>query len=136
MLPEKRKETVRVYLEEMLVRGDFGAWEKCFGSSVTFNGRPFSPADFARLRESFLRPFPDLTVTIELQVEEGDTVVTRVTLEGTHRGEFMGVSPSCRRVRFAGIAFDRFERGKIAEMRHFTDDLSIVRQIGAVVKPA
>jgi steroid delta-isomerase-like uncharacterized protein len=81
----------------------------------------------------FRNAFPDLTCSIEDQVAEGDTVVSRWTVRGTHQGEFFGVAGTGNRVEFTGIQIDRFdESGKIVEERAEFDLLGALRQIGAV----
>ena len=85
----------------------------------------------------FHNAFPDLSCTIEEQVAEGEKVVSRWTLRGTHRGEFFGVAPTGNRVEVTGIQIDRFdeESGKIVEERAEFDLLGALRQMGAVSEP-
>jgi predicted ester cyclase len=84
----------------------------------------------------FRNAFPDLTCTVEEQVAEGDKVVSRWTLGGTHRGDFFGVDGTGNRVEFTGIQIDRFdESGKIVEERAEFDLLGAMRQVGAIPEP-
>ena len=84
----------------------------------------------------FRNAFPDLTCTIEEQVAEGEKVVSRWTLRGTHRGEFFGVAGTGNRVEFTGIQIDSFdESGKIVEERAQFDLLGAMRQVGAIPEP-
>jgi predicted ester cyclase len=85
----------------------------------------------------FRNAFPDLSCTIEEQVAEGEKVVSRWTVRGTHQGEFFGVAPTGNRVEFTGIQIDRFdeESGKIVEERAEFDLLGAMRQVGAVSEP-
>ena len=85
----------------------------------------------------FHNAFPDLSCTIEEQVAEGEKVVSRWTLRGTHRGEFFGVAGTGNRVEFTGIQIDRFdeESGKLVEERAEFDLLGALRQMGAVSEP-
>jgi steroid delta-isomerase-like uncharacterized protein len=84
----------------------------------------------------FRNAFPDLSCTVEVQVAEGDKVVSRWTVRGTHRGEFFGVAGTGNRVEFTGIQIDRFdEGGKIVEERAEFDLLGAMRQIGAIPEP-
>ena len=81
----------------------------------------------------FRNAFPDLRCTVEEQVAEGDRVVSRWTLRGTHRGDFFGVAPTGNRVEFTGIQIDRFdESDKIVEERAEFDLLGAMRQTGAL----
>ncbi len=80
----------------------------------------------------FRNAFPDLSCAVEEQVAEGDKVVSRWTLRGTHQGDFFGVAGTGNRVEFTGIQIDRFdESGKIVEERAEFDLLGAMRQTGA-----
>lgn len=59
--------------------------------------------------------FPDLTVTIQTQIAEGDLVATRWQFEGTQTGDYLGRPPSGRRAAWTGVQIDRIEGGKIVE---------------------
>jgi predicted ester cyclase len=78
------------------------------------------------------RAFPDLRLTVEDQVAEGDKVVTRWRGEMTHLGELGGVPPTGNRVTISGITIDRFEDGKIVEAWRSMDTLALLRGIGAL----
>lgn len=80
--------------------------------------------------------FPDFFGTIDHLVAEGDVVAKRFTLTGTHLGRFAGVPATGARMSITGIAFYRFEGGKIAETWWNYDMMSLMRQIGAVPLPA
>jgi predicted ester cyclase len=69
----------------------------------------------------YLALFPDLRFVVDEQVSEGDRVVSRWTLTGTHRG---------RRVRVWGIVISRFQDGKIVEDWAASDTLTLARQLG------
>jgi steroid delta-isomerase-like uncharacterized protein len=83
---------------------------------------------FARL----LRAYPDLHITIEDLVEEGDKVVSRNTVTGTHQGEYMGIPPTGKSVTYNEIFIARFADGRIAETWGVVDVLSQMRQLGAI----
>ena len=79
-----------------------------------------------------LRAFPDLHVAVEDVIAEGDKVVCRNTVTGTHRGEFRGLSPTGKSVRYSEIFIFRFVDGRIAEIWGVVDVLSQLRQLGAI----
>ncbi len=83
----------------------------------------------------FRNAFPDLTCTVQEQVAEGEKVVSRWTVRGTHQGEFFGVAVTGNQVEFTGIQIDRFEGGKIVEEWAEFDLLGAMRQMGAVREP-
>lgn len=76
--------------------------------------------------------FPDLKVEFEEQVAEGDRVAGRVSITGTHRGEFAGIAPSGKEMRIEGFNLMKIRGGKIVEVRGMSDQLRMMRQIGAV----
>jgi steroid delta-isomerase-like uncharacterized protein len=79
-----------------------------------------------------LRAFPDIHVTIEETVAEGDKVVSRNTVTGTHQGEYRGLAPTGRAVTYGEIFVFRFVDGRIAEIRGVVDVLTQLRQLGAL----
>jgi steroid delta-isomerase-like uncharacterized protein len=77
--------------------------------------------------------FPDLNVTVEDVIAEGDKVVTRVTFRGTHQGEVEEFGPPTgRQIELTGITISRIEGGKIVEDWDSYDNLSIMQQLGLV----
>ena len=79
--------------------------------------------------------FPDLRVTVEDVLAEGDQAVTRWTIRGTHRGDLMGTAPTERKIELKGITIHRIEGGKIVEEWNGYDTLGVMQQIGAVPSP-
>jgi steroid delta-isomerase-like uncharacterized protein len=73
--------------------------------------------------------FPDLAVTIEALVAEGDLVAVRGTWRGTHQGEFRGVPPIGRRIEWTGMAFWRVAGGQIRESWGLIDLPTLLRQL-------
>jgi steroid delta-isomerase-like uncharacterized protein len=75
--------------------------------------------------------FPDMSTTVEDVIAEGDKVVTRVTIRGTHQGEVEEYGPPTgKQVELEGITIHRFEDGKIVEEWNSYDNLSILQQLG------
>lgn len=81
---------------------------------------------------TLLRAFPDLHVAVEDMIEEGDKLVCRQTVTGTHQGEYMGRPPTGRSVTYNEIFIFRFAGGRIAETWGVVDVLSQMRQLGVV----
>jgi len=85
------------------------------------------------LKEVFatlLRAFPDLHITVEDVIAEGDKIVSRNTVTGTHQGEYMGRPPTGRSVTYNEIFIFRFAGGRIAETWGVVDVLAQMRQLG------
>jgi steroid delta-isomerase-like uncharacterized protein len=96
------------------------------------------PAEFTRDREGFkklfgmlIAAFPDLKFTTEFMVAEGDMVGAFSSVQGTHRGEFMGIPPTERSFTITNADFCRFtDDGLIAEHWGLVDIASMMRQLG------
>jgi steroid delta-isomerase-like uncharacterized protein len=79
-----------------------------------------------------LRAFPDLHVEVEDVIAEGDKVVFRNTVTGTHQGEYMGVPPTGKTITYREIMIVRFTDGRIAETWGIVDVLSQMKQLGMI----
>jgi steroid delta-isomerase-like uncharacterized protein len=80
----------------------------------------------------FTSAFPDSQISVESCIAEGDTAVLRWMLTGTHQGEFQGIPPTGRTVKFRGIEFNRFVDGKLVEHSCNFDNIAMLQQIGAL----
>jgi hypothetical protein len=83
----------------------------------------------------FVEGFPDLRLTVEDSVGEGDLVAQRVHFEDTHTGRFQGLPPTDKRVSFSGLELNRFADGKVVEHWFQLDALGLLQQLGLVVAP-
>ncbi len=79
--------------------------------------------------------FPDLHFTVEHLVADGDLVVARFTVRGTHRGELMGIPATGAQVTLDAMELFRLAGGKVAEQWVAMDALGLLRQLGAVPAP-
>lgn len=79
-----------------------------------------------------LRAFPDLRVTAEDVLADGDKIVCRNTVTGTHQGEFRGLPATGKQVSYGEIFIFRFAGGRITEIWGVVDVLSQLRQLGAL----
>lgn len=80
--------------------------------------------------------FPDMRVTPEDLIAEGDKVVVRSSARGTNTGAFMGIPPSGKHVEIAAIDVWRVRDGKLAEAWHIEELLQMMMQIGVVQMPS
>jgi len=78
------------------------------------------------------RAFPDLHITIEDMIEEGDKVVEKDTVTGTHQGEYNGLPPTGKSVSYSEIFIMRFVNGRIAEVWGVADLFSQMKQLGMI----
>ncbi len=91
--------------------------------------------DYKQDNSKFFNAFPDAHLTIDDMVAEGDKVVIRWTLTGTHKGEYMGIPPTNKKVKVWGISIDRVAGGKFVETWERIDDLGFMQQLGLVPTP-
>ncbi len=82
---------------------------------------------------TFFDAFPDMNITVEDAIAEGEQAVTRYTIRGTHRGETEEFGPPTgRQMEVEGITIHRIEDGKIVEEWERYDNLSVMQQLGLV----
>ena len=97
---------------------------------------PFEATGTQALKEGVVarlyRAFPDLHITLEDLIEEGDKVVEKDLVTGTHQGEFNGLPPSGRSVSYHEIFIMRFANGRIAEIWGVVDIFSQMKQLGLI----
>jgi predicted ester cyclase len=79
-----------------------------------------------------LQAFPDLQITVEDMVAEGDKVAVRWRLRATHQGEFMGIPPTGNQVTMTGIDINRLEGGRLVERWGNEDMLGLLQQLGVM----
>ena len=80
----------------------------------------------------FLAALPDLTAIVHDQVADGEKVVTRKTLRGTHQGNLLGIPPSGKTVDIEVIDILRVRDGRITDHWNLVDQLGLMRQLGAL----
>jgi steroid delta-isomerase-like uncharacterized protein len=81
---------------------------------------------------TFLNAFPDLHVTVEAMIAEGDKVVAYKTLTGTHSGTHLGIPATNKRVQYQIISIYSIKNGKIAGYWGLQDEMSLMRQFGVI----
>ncbi len=132
MSEEQMKEVFRRVIEEGFSKGDLDALDQCF--PPTFEEHQFGlPPTLEGLKRSIreLRAaFPDLNLTIEDVVMDGDKLWARMTARGTHQGPLMGRPPTGKSFTITVIDVCRFEEGKIVEHWGAPDRFAQMHQLG------
>jgi steroid delta-isomerase-like uncharacterized protein len=90
------------------------------------------PEGLKRNAEGYRTAFPDVRLTIEEEIAEGDRVVTRWTARGTHQAELFGIPATGKQATVTGITIDRIVDGHIAETWTNWDTLGLLQQLGAL----
>ena len=99
-------------------------------ASVTEEDREVKLLDtFKQFAGEVRAAFPDVRVTVEDLISEGDKVAARVTMRGTHLGEFQGIAPTGKRVQVSAIDVFNVAGGKIVEHWGHPDDPSAVLRL-------
>jgi len=93
------------------------------------------PEGFKQVVQGYRTAFPDLNVTVDEQIAEGDRVCTRWTARGTHGGEFFGAPATNKQATVTGMTIDRVRDGQIVESRTNWDALGLMQQLGLVSMP-
>ena len=87
---------------------------------------------YKNLFRTFVSAYPDIKITVDDTVCEGDKIVARCTVSATHAGEGLGVAPANQPVEFSGITIVRLKDGKIVEAWNEFDFMKMYSQLGAV----
>jgi steroid delta-isomerase-like uncharacterized protein len=137
---EQNKEIVRRAIEELFKLGNLDVADELYaagyvGHDPTEPEEMRGPEGIKRYASEVRDAFPDVRVTVEDQVAEGEEVATRYTLVGTHRGELMGIPPTGNPVEIVGVAIDRLANGKIVESWDNYDALGMMQQLGVIPAP-
>ena len=139
MSVEENKAIIRRSVDEFWNKGNLGATEEFFATNYSGHDPSGFHAgnleEFKQSARAIFTAFPDLLVTIEDMVAEGDKVVKRWTARSTHKGEFMGIPPTGKRTAITGIDIYRIAGGKIEECWSNSDSLGLMKQLGVVSLP-
>jgi steroid delta-isomerase-like uncharacterized protein len=126
---------------EVVTEGSLDNLEDAFAEVYTHNfilheaDDTFGIEGLAQFVTMIRSAIPDLRITIEDDMAEGDKVVTRWIGQGTHQGELMGIAPTGNQVTFTGITIHRIEATKIVEEWSNWDALGVMHQIGVDPSP-
>ena len=131
---EANKAVMRRFYEEFWIEGNADAADDIVAEDIRHSqlppGWPAGRAGVKQLVRTWRRGFPDMREEIELMIGEGEWVLGRFRLTGTHRGEFYGIAPTGRRVDVRGLDLVRIVDGKIAEWIYHEDTLGLFDQLG------
>jgi steroid delta-isomerase-like uncharacterized protein len=129
-----REFVIRMHAELLRTRDPDRVTDFFAADFVSHNMPPGLPQGVEGVK-LFFRMFrdalPDLEVTLDEIVAEGDRAAIATTTTGTHTGELMGMAPTGRRVAVTGIDLVQIRAGKIVEHRGLTDTVGLLRQLGA-----
>jgi steroid delta-isomerase-like uncharacterized protein len=130
---------IRRWFEEVWNKGREEAIDELFDEKGVAHGladekgEPLrGAAGFKPFFRRFREAFPEIEVTVEDTVSEGDRVAARCTVRGAHRGDSLGLAATNRPVEFTGISIVRISGGKIVEAWNNFDFMAMFQQLGAL----
>jgi steroid delta-isomerase-like uncharacterized protein len=134
-MSEQNKTLARRWFEDLFSRGNVDVANEILSTDFVDHLTHEDERGLEELKlyvSIYRTAFPDIQDAVEDIVAEGDKVVVRWTSSGTHQGEFMGVAPTGRHVRFTGMRLFRIAENKIVESWVNIDERGLQEQLGAV----
>lgn len=136
-MSEANKAIARREVEEAFSKGNLDVLEDIIAPDYVSHdpGIPEPIRGLEGVRQlvaGYRQAFPDLQVTIEDQIAEGERVVTRWSARGTHQGDLWGIAPTGKQATVTGISIERIVGGKIVEDWTNWDTLGLMQQLGVV----
>lgn len=110
-IQEQNKAKIRRANDELFNKGNLAFADEVFAPDYMERGPEYIKEFVADLRIAF----PDIQVTVELLVAEGDMVAWQRTHVGTHQGEFMGIPATGKKITWRTMIFSRYVDGKVVE---------------------
>ena len=139
MSVEHNKVILNRFWEEVFNRRNLDLIDELFTQDWSYHGAAGQelkgPQALKEFLSMFFNAFPDLEVTVEDLIAEGDKVVSHVTGRGTHKGELMKIAPTGKQVTITVICISRFEEERIAEDWELIDLFGMMQQLGVIPPP-
>jgi steroid delta-isomerase-like uncharacterized protein len=125
-------ENVRRLNDEVFNKGNLALIDELMAPDYVFHITPEvkGPEGVKKYVADFRTAFPDLHITIEDMVAEGDMMAIRYTMRGTFKGEMMGIAPTGKKMELPNASFARFKDGKQVEVWPYLDSLTWYQQLG------
>jgi predicted ester cyclase len=138
-MAENNETLLHRWFEEVWNKGREEAIDEMFAEDGIGHGLPTEtgepirgPKDFKVLHRAFRQAFPNINVTVEDTVTEGDKVAARCTVKAVHEGEGIGVAPTAQPIEFTGMVIVRLKDGKIVESWNEFNFMKMYSQVGAL----
>lgn len=136
MSVQNNKLLIREYIEKVVNTGNVNDIEKYISPDYYEGNKPSGQiVGIEGAKQHILgvrRTYPDLHLTVEQQIAEGDWVVTRITARGTHQGSWLGMKPTGKKVTITGVNIEKVIDGRIVEHGGAANTLEALLEIGAV----
>ena len=136
MAVDQNKALIHRLYEEALNKGNLAVVDEIIAPNYVRHGlapgAPLGPESTKQVFTMMRTAFPDLRITIEPMVGEGNMVAAQLTHRGTHKGEFMGIASTGKQVTVTAIGIYRFAGNKLEEAWIQMDEIGMLQQLGAV----
>jgi len=136
MSTEENKVLARRIFEEAGSQGNYAVIDEVIAPSFVYQASALpdthGPAGLKEFFAGHRRGYPDIQYTIEETVAEGEHVVVRWVVSGTHLGETRGIAPTGKTVKADGITIFRFANGQIMDGKAVWDALALMQQLGVI----
>ena len=131
---EKNKAFIQAFNEDFWNKHNIAAFEKYFTADfiVHFADGDLNGEQYKGLCQAYFAAFPDLHITTDDLVAEGDKVVKVWTANSTNKSDFMGVPATGKRIQIKGIEMFRISDGMITELWVSMDNLGMMQQLGVI----
>ncbi len=131
------KAIVRRYLEQVFNERRTDLFEEFLVENYQIHGAGIPPGlEAAKEWHAMIgAAFPDMQLTVEDMIAEGDKVVVRSAFSGTHQGELFGIPATGKRVTRTSVIIFRLAKGEIVEGWYASDDLALMQQLGVIPAP-
>lgn len=134
MPTEENKKIAHRIREEIVNQGKMEVADELIADNYVWHGpgglTANGPEGFKNVISGFRSAFPDLKIIVNEELAEGDFVVFHYTTTGTHKGEFSGIPPTGKQVKFSGIILRRIVDGKLLEDWDMYDSPTFMKQLG------
>jgi predicted ester cyclase len=140
MSTEQNKTIIRRIPEELFNQGNLAVADEVFALDY-ISHRPFPPgwpkgiAGVKQYVSTLRTAFPDLRLTVEEILAEGDKVAVQVTISGTQTGPFMGIPATGKSAVWTEMHLCRMADSKLAEHWVNADQLGLLQQLEAIPTP-
>ena len=136
MTSEENKILISKYINEIINTGNVDSITDFIAQDYTevHDGKRY-PIGIDGAKEHILgvrKTYPDLTLKIDKQIAEGEWVATCITAQGTHKGEWLGIKPTGKVLKYTGVNINKIKNGKIIEHGGAANMLGPLLDAGAI----
>jgi steroid delta-isomerase-like uncharacterized protein len=137
-MSQQNKDLVRRWFDEVWSQGRVASIDALMSPQCAVHGLGSAmqgPEAFKAFHTAYRNAFPDVNITLDHMVAEGDVVAARWSGTGTHKGDGLGFAATGKPVRLSGMTFARVQNGQLVEGWNIFDQFGMLQQLGIVNVP-